>query len=100
MCPLVDAWDRGVEAALLAFGGQHRAVPAVAEVLERKHVAELDCSEYGVKVVVGGVVGVRPDPVRAAPPELAEVVGLHADRPVVSVGVDSVPHGWIAHVTG
>jgi hypothetical protein len=101
---LPDAGYAGVQAALLALVGQPVADVVVAEVPEPVHgvrvVADPDDLEQGVTVVGAGVVGVAPDPVWAAPPELAEVVRLDADHPLAvdHVVVRGEPHTWIAYV--
>jgi hypothetical protein len=97
VCPLINAWNRGVETTHFAFSSQPCAVVVVAEVLKRKNVTKLDYPEHGVRVAADGVIRVRPDPVGATPPELAEMVRLYADG-TIGVGMNGMPYGWITHI--
>ena len=54
-------------------------------------------SEHRVPIPAGGVIGVSPDPVGAAPPELTIVTRVYADG-AIAVCVNDVSHRWISNV--
>ena len=63
----------------------------VTEVAESDHIfVNSNGPKQSIWVVGGGIIGVSPYPVWAAPPESAEVIWLYADASIVSVE-DLVP---------